>query len=100
MRAGEDSKSRRTVKVPKNAWIVRFLLGPVGKTLMALIAIAAIVAGGVFIHYYNTYAALIDRRLKGGAYTATSRIFASPQSIAVGDETSPANISVALRRAG
>jgi penicillin-binding protein 1B len=104
MTAGEKGKLRRkkerTVKVPKNARFVRFLLGPVGKTLLALLVVAVLVAGGVFIHFYNTYAKLIDQRLKGGAYTATSRIFASPQPIAVGDAGGPVEIASALRRAG
>ncbi len=92
--------SERKVKVPKNAWIVRFLLGPVGKTVVALVAVAVLVTGGIFIHFYNQYSTLIDQRLKGGAYNATSRIFAAPQPIAVGDETTPAVIAMALRRAG
>src|SRR5262249_21461143 len=96
----KSRKSERTVKVAKNGWFFRFLLGPVGKTVLALIVVTLLVAGGIFIHYYNLYAKLIDQRLKGGPYTATSRIFAAPQPVAVGDPGSPADIAAALRRAG
>ena len=103
-KSGEEAKSPRApsrrLKVPHNAWIVRFLMGPVGKTLLALIAVSVIVLGGIFVHYYNNYARLIDQRLKGGAYNATSRIFAAPQPVAVGQESNPASVAMALRRAG
>ena len=43
---------------------------------------------------------MIDERLRGGPYSTTARIFAAPDSIAVGDATTPSEIATALRRAG
>jgi penicillin-binding protein 1B len=97
MKVAED---RRTVKVPKNALLVRFFLHPVGKTLMVLVACVLIAAAAVFVHFYNQYSKLIDERLSGGAYTTTSRIYSAPQTVTVGDDATASDIATALRRAG
>src|SRR5438067_8328076 len=95
--ARRKGKKRRVVQ---GSGFVRFLMHPVGKTLMGLVLLVIVVGAGVFIHYYSKYAKLIDERLKGGPYTTTSRIYAAPQSIAVGDVSSPGDIATALRSAG
>ena len=109
MRVSEEKPARRQprkqaagrkVRVPRNALLVRFLLHPVGKTLLVVLALAFVTGLGVFIHYYNVYSKLIDERLRGGPYSTTARIFAAPTSIAVGDKTSPAEIATELRHAG
>jgi penicillin-binding protein 1B len=92
--------AKRKVRIPRNALLVRFLLHPVGKTFLALCAVVFLIALGVFIHYYNVYAKMIDTRLRGGPYVTTARIFAAPTSIAVDDQTSPSDIAATLRRAG
>ena len=92
--------AQRRVRVPQNAGLVRFLLHPVGKTLLIL-AVCLVVAGvGVFIHYYNVYSKMIDERLRGGPYSTTARIFAAPGAIAVDDRISPSEIAALLRHAG
>jgi penicillin-binding protein 1B len=97
MKVAED---RRTVRVPKNALLVRFFLHPVGKTFLTFVAVVAIIGAAVFVHFYNQYSKLIDERLSGGAYTTTSRIYASPGVITVGDQTTASEIATELRRAG
>lgn len=92
--------AKRKVRVPQNALLVRFLLHPAGKILLVALACSFLVGVGVFIHYYNLYSKVIDERLRGGPYTTTARIFAAPESIAVGDSTSPAEIADELRHAG
>src|SRR5215469_14254384 len=91
---------QRKVRVPQNALLVRFLLHPVGKTLLVLLACAFAVGIGIFIHYYNVYAKMIDERLRGGPYTTTARIFAAPEAVAVGDKTTPSDLAAELRHAG
>ena len=93
-------KTERKVRVPKNAALVRFLLTPAGKTLLIVVAALLVTGCGVFIYFYNQYSKLIDSRLRGGPYTATSRILAAPESIGVGDVITPVEIATALRRAG
>ena len=48
-------KGERTVKVARNARLARFVFGPVGKTILALLAVGIVVTGGVFIHYNGSY---------------------------------------------
>src|SRR5436309_3394452 len=93
-------KTERKVRVPKNAALVRFFLSRTGKTLLIVMAALLLTGAGVFIHFYNQYSKLIDSRLRGGPYTATSRILAAPESIGVGDAITPIEIANALRRAG
>ena len=91
---------RRKVRVPQNARLVRFLLHPAGKILLAVLAILIVVGMGIFIHFYSVYSKMIDERLRGGPYSTTARIFAAPTAIAVDDKTSPSEIAATLRHAG
>ncbi len=90
----------KRVRVPRNALFVRFLLHPVGITLLVALACLVLTGMGFFIHYYNVYSKMIDERLRGGPYSTTARIFAAPAAIAVGDKTSPSDIAAMLRHAG
>jgi penicillin-binding protein 1B len=94
---GRSGRNRRVVHGSR---LVRFLLHPVGKILVGLVLLVVLAGAGVFIYYYNEYAKVIDQRLRGGPYTATSRIYAAPESVDVGDTSSPGDIASALRRAG
>jgi penicillin-binding protein 1B len=99
-RQSRRKSAKRKVRVPQNALLVRFLLHPAGKTLLALLAIFMVAGLGIFVHYYNVYSKLIDERLRGGPYSTTARIFAAPGAIAVGDPTTPSDIAAMLRHAG
>jgi penicillin-binding protein 1B len=105
MKVAEDRPARtrkpeRRIKVPRNAGLVRFFLHPVGKTLIVLLAVLVIAGSGVFIHFYNVYSKMIDERLRGGPYRTTTRIFAAPGSITLGDPGTPNDLADALRHAG
>ena len=104
MKVAEDRPAKagkkRTVRVPQNALLVRFFLHPAGKIFLGLVACVLIVAAGVFVHFYNQYDKLINERLRVGAYTSTSRIYAAPGSVTVGDESSPPDLATVLRHAG
>ena len=67
---------------------------------MALIAFASAISLGVFVYYYNHYANLIEQKLHLGPYANTSKLFAAPQVISVGDDADPADLTDALHRAG
>lgn len=90
----------RKIRIPKNAGLVRFFLHPVGKTLLALVAFMALSGAVLFVYFYNQYSKMIDERLRGGAYSTTARIFASPSTIATGDATTPSELAATLRHAG
>src|SRR5580658_5760969 len=97
-RSGPKRKVR--VRVPKQAYLVRFLLHPAGKTLAISFTLAVLLLAGVFTHYYAKYAGLIDQKLRAGPFANTSKIFAAPRMIAVGDPITADEIAAELRRCG
>ena len=82
------------------AGLARFFFHPVGKIFLGLVIATVVAGGGLFIYYYLKYAKVIDDRLNGRAYTTTSRIYAAPTSVSIGDTASPGDIATDLRRAG
>ena len=94
--------SRREVKVrvPQSAGLARFILGPVGRVLVAGFAVLVILGMGVFSFFYVKYSRLIDEKLKAGPFAATAKIYAAPEAVAVGDVRTAQSIAEALRRSG
>jgi penicillin-binding protein 1B len=88
------------VRVPKSAGLARFVLGPVGRVLVAGFAVLVILGMGVFSFVYVKYSRLIDEKLKAGPFAATAKIYAAPEAVAVGDVRTPQSIGEALRRSG
>lgn len=93
-------KSEVKVRVPRNARMTRFIMRPVGKILLAggLLLVTAGVFG--FTYFYVQYSHLIDEKLRAGPFANTSKIYAAPKVIGVGDAISPDEIVLDLRRAG
>jgi penicillin-binding protein 1B len=88
------------VRVPKGAGLTRFLLGPVGGLLVIGFALFTILGLGTFTYFYVKYSRLIDEKLRAGPFANTAKIFAAPESVAVGEATTPAQIAAELRRSG
>ncbi|MDQ6707824.1 MAG: penicillin-binding protein 1A, partial [Acidobacteriota bacterium] len=88
------------VRVPREAGLARFFARPIGKTLIVLVALTAIAGIFTFTYFYLQYSRLIDETLKSNPFASTSRIYASPITVGVGDAGSPAEIAAQLRRAG
>ena len=88
------------VRVPRNARFTRFILGRFGKILLAgsVLLIAVWVLG--FTYFYVKYSRLIDQKLRAGPFINTSKIFAAPKVVGLGDTVSPAEIVMELRRSG
>jgi penicillin-binding protein 1B len=99
-RQSRGSRGKRKIRIPKNARLVRFLLHPAGKILLAAMVLLLLAGLGIFVHFYHVYSKMIDERLLGGPYSTTARIFAAPESISINDQTSPSDLAAALRRAG
>ena len=97
-KTGPQPKVR--VKVPRRAYLVRFFLHPVGKLLAASITLFFLLGVGLTIHYYEKYSVLIDQKLRAGPFANTSKIFAAPRLIAVGDNATAEDIADELRHAG
>lgn len=64
---------------------------------MALLAVGFV---STFTYFYLHYSKIIDAKLRGGPFTSTSKIFASPETIGVGDPATPSDIVSQLRRSG
>ena len=94
------AKKEMKVRIPRASGLARFFLSPVGRWLVIGASIAFILALGVFIHFYATYAQLMDEKLRLGPFANTAKIFAGPQSVAVGDALTPEDIAADLRRSG
>src|SRR5271166_5092846 len=87
------AKRKVRVRVPRKAYLVRFLLHPAGKALAISFTLAFLVLGGVLTYYYLQYSRLIDQKLRAGPFANTSKIFAAPRLIAAGDSTSAGEIA-------
>jgi penicillin-binding protein 1B len=100
MKEMAGKKNGLKVRVSSNARLTRFIMGPAGK--IVLVSFVLLITAGVlsFTYYYVKYSRLIDQKLKGGPFANTSKIFAAPRVIGVGDEMSPADVMLDLRRSG
>jgi penicillin-binding protein 1B len=88
------------VRVPGNASVARFFLGTGGRVLVVGLALMLILALGAFTYFYYTYARVIDEKLRAGPFANTAKLFAAPESVSVGDVTTPAEIAAGLHRSG
>ncbi len=88
------------LKIPRQALLVRLLLHPFGKILLASVAITAVLALSCFTYYYVKYARLIEAKLEAGPFSNTSMVFAAPQQVMVGEDLGAADVSEYLRRCG
>jgi penicillin-binding protein 1B len=88
------------INVPRKATLVRWLLHPVGKSL--LVSFVALFTLGLltFSYYYLKFSRMIDEKLSAGPYPTTSMLFSAPKAVRVGDETTAEEIVGQLRRSG
>jgi penicillin-binding protein 1B len=93
-------KKDMKLRVPQGAGLARFFLGPVGRLLVIGFALVVILGLGTFTYYYAKYSRLIDEKLRVGPFANTAKIFAAPESVAVGEAATPAGIAAELRRSG
>jgi penicillin-binding protein 1B len=88
------------VRVPRGSGLTRFLLGPVGRTLVAGFLFFTFLGLGVFTYFYVRYARVIDDKLRTGVFANSAKIFAAPETVGVGDILGPGDIAAGLRRSG
>jgi penicillin-binding protein 1B len=88
------------VRVPTTSGLARFVLGPVGRTLVISGAVITILGFGVFTYFYLVYAPLIDQKLRDGPIANTAKIFAAPAAVWLGDTSTPEAVAADLRRSG
>src|SRR5690349_5900591 len=95
-----ERKRKVRVRVPRQAYLVRFFLHPAGKALAISFTLAVLLGAGVLTHYYSKYSHLIDQKLRAGPFAHTARIFAAPRLVGVGDAITAEEIASELRRCG
>jgi len=88
------------LQVPKGALLVRFLLHPVGKAILGTAVALFIVGLGFFTYFYVYYAKLIDEKLAVGPFAKTSRIYAAPSVVSVGETATLQELADYLVRCG
>jgi penicillin-binding protein 1B len=90
----------RVVRVSARDRIARFFTRKPGLIFLSTLAILAVGFISTFTYFYLQYSKLIDKKLQGGPFTSTSRIFATPQTIGIGDVISASEVVAKLRRSG
>jgi penicillin-binding protein 1B len=88
------------VRIPRSSGFTKFFLGPWGRALLICTALVVIGGLGTFTYYYARYARVIDERLRVGVFANSAKVFAAPESVAVGDTITPLEIATELRRSG
>lgn len=92
-------------KTPKRrSWPIRLLFvtlkHPAFKALMILVGIAVLVGLAVAYSYYKDFAKVIDEKLAFGPFQTTSKIYAAPLRVSLGDPYTPDAIISQLKQSG
>ena len=96
----QEKKQKMKLRIPRGSGLTRLMLGPTGRIFLILFSLFTILGLGTFTYFYAKYARVIDEKLRAGVFANSAKIFAAPQSVSVGDTTSPVEIAAELRRSG
>ncbi len=96
----QEKNQKMKLRIPRSSGLTRLLLGPTGRIFLILFSLFTILGLGTFTFFYSKYARVIDEKLRAGVFANSAKIFAAPQSVSVGDATSPVEIAAELRRSG
>ena len=84
----------------KKTLFARFLLSRWGKVFVITCILALATGVGVFSYYYVKYGRMIEDKLAAGPFDSTSRLYAAPRPVMVGDDGHLDEIAAYLRRCG
>ena len=98
--AAKKQKREVKVRVAGKSALARFFLGPFGRALLIGLAAFVILGAAAFTYFYAKYARVFDEKLRVGLFANSAKIFAAPDSVSVGEATTPAEIAAQLRRSG
>jgi penicillin-binding protein 1B len=93
-------KKEMKVRVPRSAGLAQFVMKPAGRVVVAGFAILILLGLGTFTYFYSRYSRLIDEKLRVGPFANTAKLYAAPESVAVGDTMTPVEVAAELRRSG
>ncbi|MFB3779277.1 MAG: penicillin-binding protein 1A [Bryobacteraceae bacterium] len=86
--------------ISRTSLLMRLLMHPAGKVLLALASLLFVGGLLTFTYYYARYSRLVDSKLRTGPFQSTAMIFAAPQTVSVGDAMSLEDIVSQLQRSG
>jgi penicillin-binding protein 1B len=98
--AGKKPKREMKVRAAKGSALARFFLGRAGRILLISCALLVIAGAATFTYFYAKYARQFDEKLRAGFFANSAKIYAAPDSVAVGDTSAPIEIAAKLRRSG
>src|SRR4051812_39990196 len=96
----KTARQKMKVRIPRGSGLTHLVLGPTGRIVIILFSLFVIVGLGAFTYFYARYARIIDGKLRAGIFANSAKIFAAPESVAVGDAITPNDIATDLRRSG
>ena len=96
----QKKKKEMKVRITGNARFTRFFLGSFGRFLVVSATLVTVAGLGAFTYYYSKYSRLIDQKLREGPFAHTSKVFAAPRTVSVGDPLAAEDLVAELRRSG
>jgi len=90
----------RVIKVSTRDRFARFFTRKPGIILLCGMALLAIASISTVTYFYVQYGRLIDKKLRDGPFISTSRIFAAPETVGVGEILTASEVVARLRRSG
>lgn len=83
------------IRIARGFWTSQFGIALLSSALLLFVAGTA-----VFVYHYVQYSRMIDARLSGEVFANTSRVFAAPRRLYVGEPLTAAELIATLQRAG
>jgi penicillin-binding protein 1B len=83
------------IRLGRGFWTSKWGLALLGLCLLFLLGSA-----GVYTYFHLQFSRMIDQRLSGQVFGNTSRVFAAPRRIAVGESLRASELAAYLQRAG
>ncbi len=87
-------------QIPKNAFLVRVLTSRWGRIFLTTSLVLFTLAIMTLTYFYVSYAGIVDEKLKAGPFPNTALLYAAPRGVQNGDELTPAETAILLRKAG
>jgi penicillin-binding protein 1B len=88
------------LQIPARAFLVRILMHPVGRIVIATFTFLFVAAILLFGYLYSKYSREIDEKLAVGPFRNASRIYAAPHVLSLGDPLDKDELVAQLRRSG
>src|ERR1035438_1872430 len=96
----KTARQKMKLRIPHGSGFTRLVPGPTGRILVTAFSLLVIAGLGAFTYFYAHYSRIIDEKLRTDSLATAAKIFATPESVSVGDAPTPDGIATDLRRSG